>query len=99
MYENYAQTKIDDLYTRMGNTILKELRQYDKLRKEEKRIAEKPLHARQKLREKKQYSMQRTSSIYQLRKALKKDFESTKNQAEHEKLEQAVERTGMDFDW
>lgn len=99
MYENYAQTKIDDLYTRMGNTILKELRQYDKLRKGEKRIAEKPLHARQKLREKKQYSMQRSNSMYQLKKALKKDFESTKNQAEHEKLEQAVEKTGMDFDW
>lgn len=29
LYENYAQTKTQDLYTRLGNTVLKELQQYE----------------------------------------------------------------------
>ena len=99
MYENCSQTKMNDLYTRMGNAVLTELRKYDKILKDEKRISEKPLHARQKLREKKQYAQHRSDSMYQLKKALKKDFESTKNQIQHEKLQQAIENSGIDVDW
>jgi len=31
LYENYVDNKLKDLYTRMGNTILKEMKEYDKL--------------------------------------------------------------------
>ena len=30
LYQNYAKTKMNDLYTRMGNAVLRELREYDK---------------------------------------------------------------------
>lgn len=93
MYEHYAENKTNDLYTRMGNAVLTELRQYDKLMRAEQSIAKRPVHARQKLRDKKEISQRRSDSMYQLKKALKKDFTSVKNQMEFEKLQQTIERS------
>lgn len=93
LYENYAENKTTDLYTRMGNAVLAELRQYDKLIRQEQSIVKRPVHARQKLMEKKQLSRLRSDSIYQLKKALRKDFLSIKNQTEFEKLQSDIQRS------
>lgn len=99
MYENYAENKLSDLYTRMGNTILTELRQYDKLMRQEKLIRKKAGCPKQKLQEMKRNSQHRPDSVYQLKKALKKDFTSIKNQMEYEKLQQAIGRAEQEYEW
>ena len=93
MYEHYTENKMADLYTRMGNTVLTELRQYDKLIRQEQSIVKRPVHARQKLMEKKKLSRLRSDSMYQLKKALRKDFLSIKNQTEFEKLQSDIQRS------
>jgi len=99
MYEHYAENKISDLYTRMGNAVLKELRQYDKLMRSEQSIGKRPGHPKQKLRDKKEISQRRSNSVFQLKKALKKDFTSIKNQMEFEKLQQTIERSEQEYEW
>lgn len=82
LYKNYAKTKTKDLYTRMGNAVLRELRDYDK----------KVRPRRQKKKAEKQTDKHRNSSaIYNLKKALKKDYDSAKNQLEFERLQQNIE--------
>lgn len=97
MYEHYAENKISDLYTRMGNAVLNELRQYDKLIRAEKSIGRHPGCVAQKLRKKRALSQRRSDSIYQLKKALNKDFNSIKNQMEYEKLQQDIERSAQEI--
>lgn len=98
MYMNYAQTKVNDLYTRMGNAVLSELRQYDKLIKEEKRIATRPLQAKQKLQEKMRYSLRKANITYELKKAMKNNFESVKNQMEFRNLQQSIDQVGQEYE-
>ncbi len=92
MYEHYAENKLNDLYTRMGNTVLTELRQYDKLLRSELSIPKSSASAKQKLRDKYSHTQRRSDAVYQLKKSLKKDFNSVKNQREHEKLQQDIQQ-------
>lgn len=92
MYEHYAENKLNDLYTRMGNTVLTELRQYDKLLRSELSIPKSSASAKQKLRDKYSHTQRRSDAMYQLKKSLKKDFNSVKNQREHEKLQQDIQQ-------
>jgi CRISPR/Cas system-associated endoribonuclease Cas2 len=91
LYKNYTKTKIRDLHTRMGNAVLRELRDYDQT------IRVHP--QRGKTKDWNVISSQRNSShrgLCNLRKALKKDFTSVKNQVAFEKLQQDIE---MDQDY
>jgi hypothetical protein len=90
LYKQYAKTKRRDLYTRMGNAVLRELREYDKAIQAEKSLVRKQISAQQKLREKKKLLRTRLSSLYHLKKALKKDFWEVKNQMEFEQLQQEI---------
>lgn len=91
MYENYKQTKINDLYTRMGNAILNELKNYDKTMRFERELSHQNLSPKQRLKEKSRCRSRRGSSIYNLKKAVNKEYIDSKNNIEHEKLERSIE--------
>ncbi|WP_088290976.1 MobP2 family relaxase [Bacillus mycoides] len=80
-YENYKTNKINDLYKRMGNAFLQEMKAYDK---EQKRIhhikKSKPF----------QKFQQNVSIQYSMRKverAFKSEYESWKNQKYYERMQ------------
>ena len=98
LYENYADNKISDLYTRMGNALLTEMRQYDKLIKPDRTKGKHSAQAIQRLREKKHLSRSRSDSLNELKKALKKNYTSARSQMEFRKLQQAIEQAGQDYE-
>lgn len=83
---DYRETKLAELYTRMGNTILKEMRKFDKNGTGENGIGstikdrESGYHQRRNRR----YLL--GSSLRSLKRSLKKDFENERNEREHERL-------------
>ena len=82
--ENYYQTKMTDLYTRMGNTILKEASAYDWKQKERvKKNSKKP----------NPFVVQRdlNKAVYLVNRYVKDDLESAKNQRAYEELQQEQE--------
>ena len=91
MYENYKQTKINDLYTRMGNAVLTELRNYNNTLRLESKLSKRNLSPKQKLQAKSNYVSRKESSIYNLKKAMNKDYIKSKNEFEYERLERSIE--------
>lgn len=72
-YNNYTYTKIDDLYSRSGNTILsniKSLNQSDKY---------KPFNDRVDFKSKIKSKIELNKSIYYVKRGLKNDFKTSKN--------------------
>ena len=72
--KNFVNTKLDDLNTRMGNSILKEIKEYDKNLKLEKYDKNK----------------QEYNPVSRMKNSLKKDFKKSKNQHEFEKLQREL---------
>ncbi len=87
-YENYVDNKMKDLYTRMGNTILKEMKEYDKLQQPQKKSL---VSSQQKFVNKVNGHNEISRCLQTIKKCLKKDFESIKNQRHHERLLQEIE--------
>ncbi|PGW75801.1 MobP2 family relaxase [Bacillus thuringiensis] len=80
-YENYKTNKINDLYKRMGNAFLQEMKTYDK---EQKRI-----HHMKKSKSFRKFK-QNVSIQYSMRKvegAFKSEYESWKNQKYYERMQ------------
>ncbi|HDX9660388.1 TPA: hypothetical protein ROY05_005122 [Bacillus toyonensis] len=80
-YENYKTNKINDLYKRMGNAFLQEMKAYDK---EQKRI-----HHLKKSKPFQRFQ-QNVSIQYSMRKverAFKSEYESWKNQKYYERMQ------------
>lgn len=80
-YENYKTNKINDLYKRMGNAFLQEMKAYDK---EQKRI-----HHTKKSKPFQKFQ-QNVSIQYSMRKverAFKSEYESWKNQKYYERMQ------------
>lgn len=80
-YENYKTNKISDLYKRMGNAFLQEMKAYDK---EQKRI-----HYMKKSKSFRKFQ-QNVSIQYSMRKvegAFKSEYESWKNQKYYERMQ------------
>lgn len=87
--DQFVANRIQDLYTRMGNTILKELKSYDRtLRETSYQNYTSSLAAHRKLYRKKQD----ITAYCNLKKALKKDFESIQNQNYYAQLMNEMER-------
>jgi len=89
-YEDYKQNKIDELYKRMGNTFLKEMRDFDR---EQQRL-KKVLEGRRAENPKYQKFQRNVSIHYAMRKmerAFRSDYESWKNQRHYERLEREIE--------
>lgn len=83
---NYVDNKLDDLYTRMGNVILKEMKDYDRQSSIQARM-----EGNKKLQ--KQFEDRHlTTSLGQLKNALAKTFDNEyQNEYEHEKLQHDIE--------
>lgn len=87
-YEDYKKNKIADLYKRMGNAFLKEMKEYDQQQK-------KLQNGMKDYKSKKYNSFIRGTSIqYTLKKierALKSEYESWKNLRYYEQLQREIE--------
>lgn len=81
--EQFKETKMDDLYTRMGNTILKEVKEYDKKQKELPRKEGKvnSFHFKRAL----------NNTVYHMNRYMKDDLQSMKNQRAYEELQRQQE--------
>lgn len=84
LYRNYAKTKTADLYTRMGNAVLRELRSYDKALR---CAGEKKKAGRQK-----QAGGRKSSAVYDLKRALRKNYGQARNRAAYQALQGDIER-------
>ena len=82
--ENYRETKMKDLYTRMGNTILKEVSEYDRKEKE---------FSRKNRKKPSKFIVQRdlNKAVYLMNRYVKDELETTKNQKAYEELQQEQE--------
>lgn len=87
-YQNYTQTKIKDLYSRMGNSILKEMREYAKSEIQPHRSAQR--HPKRNNYTAAQYTHQNQhlgSTILRLLGRLREDYEQKYlNERAHEQL-------------
>ncbi len=84
----YKDNKIQDLYTRMGNTILKEIKEYVK---EEDLKSQKKFENLQEKWERNRNIIITKQGISMMKKSLNDDINSMKNQREYEKLQNSIE--------
>lgn len=96
---DFASNKLDDMYTRMGNAILTELRAYDKENraayykyvKNHKQSASIQLPKHYKLFQGNN-SISLRSCLKKLKRTLHDDFEKRKNMMEYEQLEEKIQK-------
>lgn len=86
--DDYKKNVYEDMYSRMGNTILTEMREYDNNKKSK--------HKNKKINQNKLYNKYKTqqqlkNSVYQIDRYMKDDLQSMKNQNEHRQLEREQE--------
>ncbi|MEC1071371.1 MobP2 family relaxase [Priestia megaterium] len=89
-YENYKQTKIDDLYKRMGNAFLQEMKAYDRKQQDVKRLLDRKQSGNQTAKYKQHVPVH--FSLRKIEKAFKSEYESWKNQQHYERLQRETER-------
>ncbi|MBQ4869462.1 hypothetical protein IHQ11_23620 [Priestia megaterium] len=88
-YKDYKQTKIDDLYKRMGNAFLKEMKDYDKQQQQIKRMAESKKQSKRPANFNQKVSMH--FALKKMERAFKSEYESCKNQQHYERLQKEIE--------
>ncbi|WP_322552784.1 MobP2 family relaxase [Priestia megaterium] len=88
-YKNYKQTKIDDLYKRMGNAFLKEMKDYDKQQQQIKRMLESKKQSKRPASFNQKVSMH--FALKKMERAFKSEYESWKNQQHYERLQKDIE--------
>lgn len=81
--ERYKETKMNDLYTRMGNTILKEVKEYDKKQNDFPRKDGKVNSF--------YFKRALNNSVYLMNRYMKDDLQSMKNQRAYEELQREQE--------
>ncbi|MEN3772051.1 MobP2 family relaxase [Priestia megaterium] len=89
-YKNYKQNKIDELYKRMGNAFLSEMREYDRKQTHIKKVLASSSGAKQK-----SYSANHLPvhiSLKKMERAFKSEYESWKNQQHYERLQKDIEQ-------
>ncbi|MDR7247238.1 putative transcriptional regulator [Priestia megaterium] len=88
-YERYKQNKTDELYKRMGNAFLSEMREYDRKQTHIKKVLASS-GAKQKV-----YSANHLPvhvSLKKIERAFKSEYESWKNQQHYERLQKDIEQ-------
>lgn len=81
--ERYKETKMNDLYTRMGNTILKEVKEYDKKQNDFPRKDGKVNSF--------YFKRALNNSVYLMNRYMNDDLQSMKNQRAYEELQREQE--------
>ncbi len=79
--KKYEEGKMQDLYTRLGNAILKEVRQFDV---EQKELASR--ENRQEYTKQVAGGMSLASAVNRMRKGLKSEWEKARNEREHDQI-------------
>ncbi|MGA6840692.1 MobP2 family relaxase [Priestia megaterium] len=88
-YKDYKQTKIDDLYKRMGNAFLKEMKDYDKQQQQIKRMVESRRQSKRPESFNQHVSMH--FALKKMERAFKSEYDSWKNQKHYEQLQKDIE--------
>ena len=88
-YKDYKQTKIDDLYKRMGNAFLKEMKDYDKQQQQIKRVIESKKQSKRPASFNQKVSMH--FALKKMERAFKSEYDSWKNQQHYERLQKEIE--------
>ncbi|SFH60646.1 hypothetical protein SAMN04487776_1409 [Priestia megaterium] len=88
-YKDYKQTEIDDLYKRMGNAFLKEMKDYDKQQQQIKRMIESKKQSKRPASFNQKVSMH--FELKKMERAFKSEYESWKNQKHYEQLQKDIE--------
>ena len=88
-YKDYKQTKIDDLYKRMGNAFLKEMKDYDKQQQQIKRMVESRKQSKRPESFNQHVSMH--FALKKMERAFKSEYDSWKNQKHYEQLQKDIE--------
>ena len=89
-YENYKTNKIDDLYKRMGNAFLKEMKSFDdQLHPKSKAEGKEERHA---LRRGRSSGIAMQQSLNRLNRSMKQTYQAYMNDMDHERLERNIER-------
>ncbi|KOP70859.1 hypothetical protein AMS61_26470 [Bacillus sp. FJAT-21351] len=88
-YKDYKQTKIDDLYKRMGNAFLKEMKDYDKQQQQIKRMVESKKQSKRSASFNQHVSMH--FALKKMERAFKSEYDSWKNQKHYEQLQKDIE--------
>ncbi|MEH7371219.1 MobP2 family relaxase [Priestia megaterium] len=89
-YEHYKQNKTDELYKRMGNAFLSEMREYDRKQTHIKKVLASSSGSKQK-----SYSANHLPvhvSLKKMERAFKSEYESWKNQQHYERLQKDIEQ-------
>ncbi|HAT4294536.1 TPA: hypothetical protein I9069_001206 [Clostridium perfringens] len=81
LYKYYKDNKVDDLYTRMGNVTLKQIKDYVYENENKKFINSN------------REPVVTNRALSKIKKALRKDFDSIKNMNEYEKLQNEIENS------
>ncbi|KNH15284.1 hypothetical protein ACS78_27060, partial [Priestia megaterium] len=88
-YKDYKQNKIDELYQRMGNAFLQEMKTYDEKQQRAQRLIE---HGKTSKRPKGfQQHVSMHASLKRMERAFKSEYESWKNQQHYERLQKEIE--------
>ncbi|MEH7284897.1 MobP2 family relaxase [Priestia megaterium] len=88
-YKDYKQTKIDDLYKRMGNAFLKEMKDYDKQQQQIKKMVESKKQSKRPASFNQKVSMH--FALKKMERAFKSEYDSWKNQQHYERLQKEIE--------
>ncbi|PFK69346.1 hypothetical protein COJ21_22395 [Priestia megaterium] len=89
-YKDYKQNKIDELYQRMGNAFLQEMKTYDKKQQRAQHLIE---HAKSRKRSKGfQQHVSMHASLKKMERAFKSEYESWKNQQHYERMQRESQR-------
>ncbi|KWU60015.1 MobP2 family relaxase [Priestia megaterium] len=92
-YKDYKQNKIDELYKRMGNAFLQEMKTYDKKQQRAQHLVE---HAKSRKRSKGfQQHVSMHASLKRMERAFKSEYESWKNQQHYERMQRESQRNGQ----
>lgn len=78
----YAENKIQDLYTRMGNTILKEIKEYDRKQK----FQEMKKNNQNSKTQQSYLGWRLAKTLKDMDRALKSEYEKSNNEWEHDQL-------------
>lgn len=87
-YKDYRQNKIDDLYKRIGNSFLSEIKDY--IKQEDRLKNDKLTNKKSKFRFKNSIIID-SRCVNSIQKALHKDIENIKNLNQYERLQQKID--------
>ncbi|MCE4093220.1 MobP2 family relaxase [Priestia aryabhattai] len=92
-YKDYKQNKIDELYQRMGNAFLQEMKAYDKKKQRDQRLIEYVKTSKRPKGFQQHVSMH--ASLKRMEQAFKSEYESWKNQQHYERMQRESQRNGQ----